>query len=230
MSYRRNCYADNNPQPFPIVAAFLRLGNKYAIPQLRAEAVKRLSAEYPSTLANWDLSVKHPFSKLADSHGLDFDVINLAHEIGVLSLVPAAMYCFCERDALEEVLEGVVREDGSMLILSAENQRVLVRGWKILRELLHKETYKWLDTQDAGMFYDCVQRVKCDTTRRKLFYDYFRGRTACCALPEWDPVDETGLCGPCVQKSKTSHEAGRVNVWNKLPSVFGLSEWDELLQ
>src|SRR5882762_6695162 len=46
--------ADKEPHPISVIAAFLRLGKKYGIDQLRSEAVIRLSFHFPTTLEERD--------------------------------------------------------------------------------------------------------------------------------------------------------------------------------
>lgn len=75
--------------PFPVVAAMLRLGKKYEFDHLRDEALLRLTSEFPTTLEEWDALPDH-FTHIVDRKGLLFDIISLAIECRVQSILPAA--------------------------------------------------------------------------------------------------------------------------------------------
>ncbi|KAF8178888.1 hypothetical protein K438DRAFT_1977744 [Mycena galopus ATCC 62051] len=50
--YDRNFYIKRE-KPFPLVAAMLRIGKKYDFAELRKDAVMRLEASFPPTLARF---------------------------------------------------------------------------------------------------------------------------------------------------------------------------------
>jgi len=128
LCHGRQYHDITRPQPFPILAAFLRLGTKYEIAQLRSEAMERLSAEYPSQLEKWDERCARSKAQIKPRRGLDFDVINLALEANALSLLPAAFYSYLMDYDCEEVLGGIIREDLSVAKLSDEYREVCIRG------------------------------------------------------------------------------------------------------
>jgi len=78
--------------PFDVVAAFLRLGSKYFIEGLRLDALNRLNYEYP---INFQPMGRNSTLLLKCYQGISFDVINLARQNNILSILPAAFYdCF----------------------------------------------------------------------------------------------------------------------------------------
>jgi len=74
----------------------LRLGNKYDIHQLVAEATGRLHIEFPTNLHHWDLRFpsvqKYTFKGIKEQNGLLFDVVNLALQHEILSILPVAYF------------------------------------------------------------------------------------------------------------------------------------------
>ena len=78
--------------------AFLHIGTKYEMAQLCSEAVKRLSMEYPPSLNEWDEMISGPkgseFTEVEFASSIHFDVMNLAEEVIVHSLIPAAFYSY----------------------------------------------------------------------------------------------------------------------------------------
>lgn len=82
--------------PFPILAAMLRLGKKYEIDYLRDEALTRLTSEFPRTLKEMQL-LPPEYSYIKHQKGILYDIINLARETAVYSILPVAFY-LCLQD------------------------------------------------------------------------------------------------------------------------------------
>ena len=227
----RNSHVLETDVPFESVAAFLRLGTKYSIRQLRMQAMKLLFAEYPTTLEKWDVTAPKDHPRIRYESGIHFRVANLASEVGLHAILPACLYYhFEDTDGHDNILNGSF-EDGQLVAeLSPENKLIALRGWFRLLKKQHETTYKWLDT-DGSLFPGCQTMQKCDVVRRDIFYRSFRRYTYCVPLAQWDPTDENaGLCQFCVVTSKQLHNEGRTKVWQELPSTFDLPGWDELLR
>ena len=77
----------------------LRLGSKYDFEHLREEALFRLCAEFPTTLRGWDKS-RRSCKYITERPGLLFDVINLALEQGLVSILPMAYLCCIENGTI----------------------------------------------------------------------------------------------------------------------------------
>ncbi|KAJ7184750.1 hypothetical protein C8R46DRAFT_1158881 [Mycena filopes] len=82
---------------FPAVAAVLRLSSKYLVEHLRQRCMTRLDIDWPSSLASWDQreqaatdALGHYAPRASCPHPLL--VIDLALDLGLSSLLPAAMY------------------------------------------------------------------------------------------------------------------------------------------
>ncbi|KAJ7915877.1 hypothetical protein B0H13DRAFT_1609994 [Mycena leptocephala] len=82
---------------FPAVAAVLRLSTKYLVEHLRQRCMTRLELDWPSTLAGWDQreqaatdSFGHYGPRASCPHPIL--VIDLALDLGLSSLLPAALY------------------------------------------------------------------------------------------------------------------------------------------
>ena len=82
--------------PIPLIAVMLRLGKKYDMEHFLKEAVARLQYEFPRNLSDWDSISEQPFSKIAQSgDAVLLDIITLAREAGLQSILPLAYYLFC---------------------------------------------------------------------------------------------------------------------------------------
>lgn len=81
---------------FKVIEVMLRLGNKYEICQLVAEATGHLHVEFPMTLYDWDCwcsSIQqYIFKGIENQNGLLFDIMNLALQYEILSILPVAYF------------------------------------------------------------------------------------------------------------------------------------------
>lgn len=227
---RSYCSVDSEPLPLPIIAAFLRLGRKYDIQQLHSEALKRLTFEFPSTLEEYDCSIEN-YTFIDDSDidrsNLLLAVIHLARETDNLSVLPAALYNFCFYYKIRAMIDFFQQSDGTSYAMCLADQRTVIGGWHSLVEMQTKETFAWLANED--MFKDiCITDGVCTKSRNRLLLANWHPSPWCIALNAWAPHLEDGQCLGCIAKSKKVHNAGRQNVWNKLPSIFGLPGWEEL--
>lgn len=225
-------------QPFCVLAAFLRLGTKYEIEQLRSEAVNRISVEYPSQLDQWDTfqSKKSTMSQMHPERSNTFDVINLAQEINMPSLLPAAFYTCVANYDIQEVLDGIVRDDGSLATLPTTSQHKCMQGLHRLLKKQMQETFVWMDERFISESYTCIAsgsgggKKRCFFEKRDLFYKTWFSSPRCMALTPWIDFSENNMCMNCRDSSREAHYIGRIKIWQELPSMFGLGNWDELLK
>lgn len=122
----------------------MRLGRKYKIHHLRDEAINRLRSEFPSSLEEW-LLAGESFTHLIPDRSIHFDIINLARENDLPYLLPAAFISCHITLTYQQMLQGVCRDDGTLVTLSTEDQRLMMLGWHALIEMQFKETFKWMD-------------------------------------------------------------------------------------
>lgn len=216
-----------DPVSLNVIVAFLRLGRKYEIESLYLEATTRLSFEFPPTLKEWD-ETRHKLQLIKWHPGLTFDIINLAHEHGLPHILPAAFYDAClSLDFFRETFRGVRRKDGTLAILSSEDQKICIQGWAMLIHEQTASTFGWLRTE-GDVF--CSTSAGCLEAKTTLYFAKFSGVPEMVALNDWDKDYEEDLCERCAMGAKTSQRVGRSKVWNLLPSFFGLPGWEELLK
>jgi hypothetical protein len=87
----RRCYNPREAVEFNVLAAMIRMGRKYEIDYLREEALVRLTTEFPTTLTEWD-KLPHFYTQIVHQNGILFDIINLALQNDIKSILPAAYY------------------------------------------------------------------------------------------------------------------------------------------
>ncbi|KAJ7155464.1 hypothetical protein C8R43DRAFT_432932 [Mycena crocata] len=95
-------FGNNDQEDFRVVSGILRLATKYIVDSLRAKALAHLCIAWPSTLKGWDAreDVARTFEMETSTSGGHFypspvAVINLAREVDVSCLLPAAFYDLC---------------------------------------------------------------------------------------------------------------------------------------
>ncbi|KAF8168565.1 hypothetical protein B0H34DRAFT_64923 [Crassisporium funariophilum] len=97
---------------FPAIAAVLRLSTKYLVEHLRQRCLARLEADWPSTLAGWDLRERHSTDETGryvprDCCPHPILVIELALDMNLPSILPAALYDL-SRYGPSKILSGAV--------------------------------------------------------------------------------------------------------------------------
>ena len=228
MEFRSYCFVDGEPLGLPIVVAFLRLGRKYEIEQLRSEALQRLTHDYPPTLDRYDNIRTYLISRGdIDLDLFFFTIINLARKYDILSILPIAflglcLYCY----DIKGMVDAFEKYDQSPHSLSLPDQRVLLKGYSSLTNKLIKTQYT------LGWLKDYTHQ-ECSNSRRQIAMKYLPPQPAHMALAEWENWKEHmkyHLCRVCISKAEEQHNEGRREVWNELPSDFGLPEWGELVK
>ena len=183
----------------------------------RADAVKRLTYEYPSTLEALDKLDHYTRISKCESvvHEL-FSVMDLAKKYNIPEVLPWAFYCCCCNLSVKQICSPTPP------YLSREDLQTCLDGREQLLRHQAKYTFAWLHS-------DCLSHVvSCNAVKQSLCDKYFRPVPACVALDCWGSIWHNGLCRQCTLAAKGSHEAGRKQIWNKLPSIFGLPEWAEV--
>ncbi|KIJ64949.1 hypothetical protein HYDPIDRAFT_111635 [Hydnomerulius pinastri MD-312] len=225
--YRRShVFTFDQPMPFSVVAAFLRLGKKYEIRQLFNEAKAKLETSFPCKLPQSDLDIKITGH---DPHG--FQIINLAHEVGLLSVLPAAIYYFCRSCPLSSILDGYTFE-GSLFSLTTPNVRTCAIGREKLLEL-QSVAFPWLKATASG-----VRRVRqcssasCNGLVNLTIARHWHPEPSRDPFMTWEAItaEFTGenVCHTCRATWQVEHQAGRDRAWEAFPGLLGLESWSEL--
>ncbi|KAJ7634502.1 hypothetical protein FB45DRAFT_909052 [Roridomyces roridus] len=183
--------------PFDVIAAMLRLGRKYGICTAEASAIRRIHWEFPTTLKTWSAHAR--FKKIQKADGMLFDLLNLVHEFGINTTIPALALACLHDQTLEKILNGVPRFDGSRVTLAPNIARSLIIGFQRVLAFQNK-TYAWLDNDDVIPAGSCKQRSKCTKGRHALrgwlAWDEARDMPYFFGLIHWDPAwwDDVGIC------------------------------------
>lgn len=214
--------------PLEVAAAFLRLGNKYEIETLRTEALKRLYFEFPSNLAGLDTVIygDGKGTMIERAGWMYIDAANLAREQNLLSALPIALY-WCCRWKLSVLEQGQRRPDGTISTLSPVNERACFLAYSELLELKEQKTFLWALPTSPG-FDSCRSPNECRAARNKLAASVLFPTSATLCFGIWKDEYKTGQCNLCIPVARRMHKDGRQQLWDALPGVFGLPDWEEL--
>jgi hypothetical protein len=105
----------------------------------------------------------------------------------------------------------------------------------ILFEVVTSSFKRTMTSLIAGLEKSCVYRV--NSALRLPFVliknywppnHFFQPPTAVLNLQPWDQDSKTQLCKPCLDSLIVAYEKARQELWDDLPSYFGLPPWEEL--
>ncbi|KAF5340603.1 hypothetical protein D9611_007346 [Ephemerocybe angulata] len=225
-----------DPVPFKFVSAMIRMGLSYRIPQLYEEALERLTMELPTTLEEYDQR-NGVWTSIIEEKGLVIKIVNLAHECGIHTILPAAYFrCLSNMDAL---LYGELLGDEPDSPRSEAACLTAVRACVAGREPLYSafnRTFAW--AREVGQSWSCDDEEQCLYATRPWL---------CNVL--WNPVPKiervllnrkhltskefllltcTDLCEKCSKEAQEKFEVERPVTWKELPGYFGLPKWEDL--
>ncbi|KAF7365478.1 BTB domain-containing protein [Mycena venus] len=207
-----------------LLAGVLRLSKKYDIPLFREDCIWRLKAEFPSTLKEHDKFLSWAF--IRDESDILFPLASLAREIGLHSILPVIYYRIVASTGENGYMNMVLDETAPGF--STVDRLACMRGYIKLLDLQSQTTMSWLDVKKIPVGV-CQQRPDCRKQMHKIIRDLHGAqRLEISAIHEWVSDWDTDLCELCTKEALKIFQDGRKECWNKLPSVFGLPEWDEL--
>ncbi|KAF4613231.1 hypothetical protein D9613_010941 [Agrocybe pediades] len=226
--------------------ALYRLGNKYGIDYLRDEIEQRLKIAFPSTLREFEQIrglklvegispdllqfihdrkfLIHPFPHLLLKELIL--LANLAHQFNIKVVLPA-IYATLSLFSNAVLLQF---RDGKNTALNPEVLDTCLIGKEKLVFAIHKAIS--LRVGSCSPFRPCDRLPRCATTTSDILLRI--GTTAChkegirCFSVD-KFVDSSGVCEKCMKTVLTQdYEPIRQELWDKLPSYFGLPTWEEL--
>ncbi|KAJ7155712.1 hypothetical protein C8R46DRAFT_1116294 [Mycena filopes] len=210
------------------VIGILRLANKYDVVYLFRRALSFLDQMYPQTFEklvdNCTASTDY-FVDFPDGVETDLIALRAAIEVGALWLLPAAYYAICSYPAAELFAAG---EPWNALAIS-QQQNCLQAQVELTRTttLVHK----FLIGADLPLT-DCEDRC-ADTLikARSVLVGWSISHRDLGPLGGWvfDSMDEE-LCTPCHDFAWTENSAAQLAFWTRLPEIFGLPKWEELVE
>lgn len=231
------------------------MGRKYEMDDLASDAVTRLSDRIPTSLANYDdrrKDPKHPINHEMPASDVPgwiranyVDAITLLDEMDLPHLLPYCFLAICTMDPrgttatedewhrtfVEFVLNGWPRGDNTSAIIPKKFVVNVLCGYNKLIRAEPKDTMTWFLSKNPNPS-DCEKPKRCQATRDEIwrFISWNHSTLGCLVYTYYTSDGIDTLCTTCDQLANTSVLAGRQVVWDKLPDMFGLPPWEELLK
>ncbi|KAF8216787.1 hypothetical protein K438DRAFT_1559562, partial [Mycena galopus ATCC 62051] len=209
--------------PLPVVSAIVRLGHKYDFKSLFDLAVACLTSEYPTTLQEYD-TMPDEFKTIKNYPGVDFDMITLASENEIFSVLPCAYYCLVRAYSL--LFNGIRRRDGTVAHLPTRDLRRCVVGRESLLTKQFQQGYPlgWVRKWELQ---DCYHSSRCGQARQTALRWYLDNPDVWALAPP-SHADGFHCCTTCTRHIHECITGGREKIWKDLPGFFDLPPWSEL--
>jgi hypothetical protein len=210
------------------LTAFLRISGKYQMPQIRHEAVRRLSELFPAKIPTPSSAIsKHrqvglPAFKtwhypwqLADPIDLRpeaiLKIVELAWRYRLNNILPVAICWLYTWDVVTYEYLFRQRLPAKLLELLVIGHDFFIRKYP---EIL------WDFLKPCGMLY-------CDA---KYYNTNLCNLSSLSTRALWIPLEdiESGLCGHCKVGRREKFETCRRKLWNLLPVILVREEWKDL--
>ncbi|EDR09541.1 uncharacterized protein LACBIDRAFT_325973 [Laccaria bicolor S238N-H82] len=187
------------------ISGILRLSTKYVFQSLRRRCISLLSSKLPTSFAAYKMKAALRTYEPIKSDAI-MRVIHLAYENHVLQILPYAYYCVARMGG-RRIL---TRKEGD---IDWETKSKCLVGRDCLRLAVMKMSHSFL--------FNFRRSPQC----RSPLCAYARGPYA-----EWHVLEAEDPLDPLGQYTSWHelHVCREQKVWNKLPSFFGMSTWNEL--
>ncbi|KAJ7148521.1 hypothetical protein C8R43DRAFT_1009214 [Mycena crocata] len=213
---------------FDAVIGILRLSHKYDVHFLRRRALEHLGTMYFSRLEDYRLVSGAAYEIDSALQG-NLKTIQVAAEVGALWLLPDAYYSLGY-----ENVESVVTVGASWDRLGELQKRNCLRVFSHETQIQpFLKTLSFLTLSKTAASETCEDWVACNVARlASLRQGHWSTRDV---IRAWNDVDWSilrvnGLCALCVEEAKELYQQEKVKFWGQLPNMFGLPEWDKLVE
>ncbi|KDR69190.1 hypothetical protein GALMADRAFT_256033 [Galerina marginata CBS 339.88] len=217
-------YKPTNAASLSRLWSMLRFGRKYEFEDLYKEAKERLKHCLPNSLDSWDKKYKE-LGPWLPYHPFDF--ANLLVEFGIKSLLPVAYYICLADHSLENIFRGAIAEDGTLIELMSAAKEALVFGREAFWQTI-SQTVKWTSSDNDG----CLHPKICKAHRALFLPEIVQnwGRVMLTSPASWQNMyrPNSPSCTSCATMTRDQIQATRKEMWNILPTCFGLPAWDDL--
>jgi hypothetical protein len=198
---------------------------------LREDALTVLMRQIPTSWEDVlemqaDMNVLSDFWKVIKGRtGLAIELANLSIETDAPVLLPFIYYlCASQHNALPDILSGKTRGEGKEIVtLVPTAQHACIIG----REILLHEQSEWVARWSTEHAQRCLKPDSCNGARRTTRSSMTKNREVF-ILRAWLAVWSWGLCDVCSGDARRTWAQFQKNVWERLPSIFGLGTWDEV--
>lgn len=217
--------ASSQSMPMSVATALLRLGKKYEIKLLFDCVSSRVKECYPSELLPNSGPVRFEGTLITERDPLDFQLLNIIREVGLLTVLPMALYACAFSTEIEKLLDGY-EWNGVHYSLSPVNQRACMiardRRPELAKRVFTSSSHRIFPRSDDYCFLENTTCLLC--------------RSRCSAtspstdpLVAWDPDWNRRFCKACVEDLKLRYHRYRKDAFLYLPWMFDVGpNWDQV--
>ncbi|KAJ6505695.1 hypothetical protein C8R47DRAFT_967731 [Mycena vitilis] len=208
---------------FDAITAIFRVNIDYQVPNLSRKALALLSSLYPTTLAEFTSAGLNP-SYCRDQI---MPVIQFARTHSVDWILPLALYRYCLEGTGRDLAKGI-DYGGTRVMLSRDDEGLCADA----RSSLVATTMDAFEEHFVNRGGECAGGAHCRTSRLEegavLHARLLRLRYMPKLHLVWTPQPGSKLCGSCLEDTRRWHVQQRESVWDSLPGLFELPDWNTL--
>ncbi|PPR05802.1 hypothetical protein CVT26_010152 [Gymnopilus dilepis] len=224
--------------PISHISILLRLGKKYEIDYLVEEARKRLLADHPAKLSEWDGMLPRQYKEIEQGN-VDpcIEVIVLGHEQGLESILPSAYLRLAHAYTLEAILEFRFPSQLRLAfrVNCAVGREAIITEAEDRRKSWFSEINKLLPTTGCTALsrHMYSSPSPCPTSHSQTAENFplWSKATFHSDVNKFAPLTEVylkGLCPVCAKAVKAKYDGIRSEMWQRLPTYFRLGTWESL--
>ncbi|KAF5309889.1 hypothetical protein D9619_010192 [Psilocybe cf. subviscida] len=215
-----------------LMVTMLRLGKKYDCERFKTQALEQLRLAFPNKFYQceniWEGNSVDgaTYDDFADDY--EFYLLDVALELGIQTILPLAFFTCLDNCPTSQFLDGSYDAGpGRSGILPSHAREALLQAKEKIIEDISDEVYAWW--KQAKPHVDCTTKKSCtDAIRKDAIRMIGAPHLRELFIPKVSIRSMKELCRTCKDHGATSTENGRRQVFDKLPSYFGLSDWADL--
>ncbi|KAJ7652774.1 hypothetical protein DFH06DRAFT_1205638 [Mycena polygramma] len=205
------------------ITAIFRVNLDYQVPSLSRKALALLSSVYPTTLADFTSA------GLSPSYCRDqiMPVIQFARAHSIDWFLPLALYRYCLEGTPRDLAKGI--EYGGMRVILSREDEGLCAGARASLVATATDAFEQRFVNRGG---ECAGGADCRNSRidegAVLHARLLRLRFMPRLDFVWTPQPGSKLCGSCLEDMHRWHVQQCESVWDSLPGLFDLPDWNTL--
>lgn len=126
-----------------------------------------------------------------------------------------------------EILNGIMKPNGLMTVMTEADQERVIQGMKSLRRAAFTFCFWWA-APDRGDRPRCTSPEGCAHARDFIFNEFLGPWHTILPFDKWRLSWSMQLCSQCGAKAQFFHRQGRRRLWSIMPAFFDLVGWNRL--
>lgn len=215
-----------------VFVKILLLSQKYDFTRLYIASRHKLFDSIPATLDDYDRREESIQFQEIDIQDDFAELVHLARttDSEFDSILPWTFLMCCryfpEANIACSLAEGIC----SNARLSHQDQITCLAGASEIRTVMNNTTYAWLSDTDLPLSNSCITAKQCLPALKNIRLKLYPLASNIMGFERWSMEFSDGLCDLCTQVAQSQHNAGRRALWDRLPGLFNLLPWDNLLE